>query len=122
MFVIGPKNSGLTDSVDLTSIAVTRATIALLVNASCSQEDLNNLRELTIKSRLPGAMGWMVDPEIFCLSCGGYLKGASPPELIPEERRPKPCACVKTRRRRATRVLPTSTASARGARQKEDGC
>ena len=122
LFVIGPKNSGLTDSVDLTSIAVTRAAIALLVNASCSQEDLNNLRELTIKSRLPGTMGWMVDPEIFCLRCGGYLKGASPPELIPEERRPNPCACVKARRRRATRALPTSTASARGARQKEDGC
>ena len=122
VFVVGPKNSGLTGPVDLTSIAITRATIALLLNASCSRQDLNKLRELSIKSRLPGALGWIVDPQIICTRCGGYLKGASPPELIPEEQRTKPCTCVKARRRRANRVLPTRTRSAPGRSQKEDGC
>ena len=122
MFVVGPKNSGLTDPADLTSIAITRATIALLLNASCSQQDLNKLRELSTKSRLPGALDWIMDPEIFCPRCGGHVKGASPPELIPEERRSKPCSCVKARRRRANRALPTRTRSAPGGSQEQAGC
>ena len=122
VFVVGPKNSGLTGPVDLTSIAITRATMALLLNASCSRQDLNKLRELSIKSRLPGALSWIVDPEIICTRCGGHVKGASPPELMPEEQRPKPCTCVKARRRRANRASPTRTRSAPGRSQEEDGC
>ena len=99
VFVVGPKNSGLTGAADLTSIAVTRATMALLLKASCDQNDLKDLQKLEIKSRLPGAMAWMVDPAIFCPNCGGHVKEASPPELIPEERRPKPCSCEGSRRR-----------------------
>ena len=66
MFVVGPKNSGLTGPADLTSIATTRSTMALLLHASCDRKDLEDLRKLLIKSRLPGAVAWVMDPEILC--------------------------------------------------------
>ena len=101
VFVVGPMNSGLTDPADLTSIAVSRATVALLQNAECDDKDLAKMREIQIKSSALGAIAWMVDPAISCPRCGGYVKGASPPELIPEESRPGPCYCQKRHRRRA---------------------
>ena len=104
VFVVGPKNSGLTGPLDLTSMSVMRATLALILRASCHEEDSNKLRELHSKSRLPGALAWMVDPEIFCTDCGGYVPGASPPEPISEKQKPSPCHCGKPRSRRASWV------------------
>ncbi len=70
VFVVGPKNSGLTGTVDLTSIAIFRATAALLMNASCDQQDLIDLQEIEVKASALGAMAWVLDPEIFCPSIG----------------------------------------------------
>ncbi len=100
VFVVGPMNTGLTGPADLTSIAVSRATVALLQNAECDGKDLDKMREIQAKSSVLGAIAWMVDPAISCPRCGGYVQGASPPELIPEKSRPGPCYCRKRHRRR----------------------
>ncbi len=94
VFVVGPKNSGITGPADLSSISVTKATMALMVNASPSKDDEERVLELASKSRLPGAMCWLVDPEIFYSKCEGYVLGALPPEIVPEKNRPAPCSCV----------------------------
>ena len=101
VFVVGPMNSGLTGPTDLTAITVAQATEALLQNAESDGDDAKKLLEIQVKGRVLGAMAWMADPEISCAECGGYIEGASPPELIPEESRPGPCYCGKRHRRRA---------------------
>ena len=100
VFVVGPTNSGLTDPIDLTAIAVTRATMALMKNGAFNQRDLENLKDLAAKSRLPGAKAWAVDPEIVCPKCGGYVQGASPPQVLTEQGRPSACSGARRRRRR----------------------
>ena len=118
VFVVGPMNSGLTGPADLTSITVSRATVALLQNAESDDKDLEKMREIQIKGRALGAIAWMVDPEISCPECGGYVQGASPPELIPEESRPDPCYCHKRHRRRADWVYRRRSTSSRERRHK----
>ncbi len=93
VFVVGPINGGLTGPADLTSLSIMVATEALMQNASYMTDDKEKLEELATTSRIIGAMCWILDPEIFCHNCGGYVLGASPPDLIPINKRPEPCAC-----------------------------
>ncbi len=93
VFVVGPSDSGLTGPADLTSLSILGATEALMLQASCTEDDEETLEELSVKTRMVGAMCWVLDPEIFCHGCGGYRLGASPPDEIPQEDRPQPCSC-----------------------------
>ena len=93
VFLVGPTDSGLTGPADVTSMSIVRATLALMLNASCSAEDAEKLEELVVKSRIVGAMCWLLDPEIICYNCGGYIPGAFPPDLIPIDARPEACSC-----------------------------
>ena len=92
-FPVGPTNSGLAGPADCTSLSIMMATESLLLNAKCSTEDGDKLKELTFKRTMIGAMCWLLDPDIFCDVCGGYRIGASPPDLIPMDERPEPCSC-----------------------------
>ena len=96
VFVVGPKDSGLTGPADLTAISIGNVTDALMLNSARTREDEEKLVPLAVKIRLLGAICWILDPEIFCPTCGGYTPGASPPDLIPEEHRPEPCSCNGT--------------------------
>ena len=93
VFLVGPTNGGLTGPADLTSLSILVATEALMLNASFTTGDEETLEELAAKRQMIGVMCWVVDPEIFCHDCGGYRLGASPPDEIPIEERPKPCSC-----------------------------
>ena len=104
VFVVGPKNGGLATTADLTGISIFRATAALLRNAQCNKKDLEKLKEIDVKGRTMGAIGWLADPEIYCPKCGGYVTGASPPDVIPDDIRPSPCSCGKRPGRRANWV------------------
>ena len=94
VFVVGPTNGGLTGPADLASLSVMAAVEALMLNASRTTEDEETLEQMAIKCRMVGAMCWVVDPEIICQQCGGYRDGASPPELLPVDKRPEPCSCA----------------------------
>ena len=94
VFVVGPKNSGITGPADLVSLSVIEATNALMTKASPSNEDAGKVREMVSKRQFLGAMCWLMDPEIFCRECGGYILGAAPPEIIPKKNRPMPCSCA----------------------------
>ena len=93
VFVVGPRNGGLTGPADLTSLSVKLATEALMLNSLRRGEDEDKLQEFFDKCRMIGAMCWILDPEIFCHECGGYRDGASPPDVIPIDERPEPCSC-----------------------------
>ena len=93
VFVVGPKDSGLTGPADLTALSIGAATHALILKASNTTEDEEKLKELGVKCRVVGAMCWVVDPEILCHNCGGCRPGAQPPDLIPIDERPEPCSC-----------------------------
>ena len=92
-FPVGPTNSGLTGPADCTSLSIIIATEALLLKATPTTEDEEKLKELIIKRAVLGTMFWVQDPDIFCVVCGGFRDGASPPDLIPMDERPEPCSC-----------------------------
>ena len=93
VFVIGPINAGLTGPADLTAISTQLATGALLQNASHIAGDEEILKKLSVIREEMGAICWIHDPEVFCQGCGGHVPGASAPDLIPLDNRPKPCSC-----------------------------
>ena len=93
---VGPINAGLTGPADLTSLSIMRSTLALTAKAAITTEDEDTLALLTSKGASLGALCWTLDPSIHCDTCGGFVPGASPPEILTQVKEFHPCSCPRS--------------------------